>query len=221
MKYASVNPYNNQLIKEFSLDAFPDLSIFQKAFQSWKKNSVEERGEYLKKIAALLEKNKEQYAELITLEMGKPLREAEYELNKTLTAFDYYITNTPKFLQNEEVKSNASKSYISFEPLGIIFSIMPWNFPFWQVFRFAIPTLISGNVTILKHAPSVPQCALAIQNLFTEAGVPENIFRNYFLSNEDAGKLIATLIVERQIQKLKYRLEQSSAQEEDTNEEKW
>jgi len=191
MKYATVNPYNNELIKEFPLDAFPDLSISQNAFSVWKKLSVEQRGTELRKVAALLERNKKQYAELITLEMGKPLREAEYELNKTLTAFDYYIENAPKFLQNEIVKSNASRSYISFEPLGIIFSIMPWNFPFWQVFRFAIPTLISGNVTILKHAPSVPQCALAIQNLFEEAGITQNIFRNYFLSNEDAGKLIA------------------------------
>ena len=191
MKYATVNPCNNELIKEFPLDAFPDLNISVEAFKVWKKLTVEERGVQLKKVALLLEKNKKHYAELITLEMGKPLREAEYELNKTLSAFDYYIENAPKFLQNEMVQSNASKSYISFEPLGIIFSVMPWNFPFWQVFRFAVPTLISGNVSILKHAPCVPQCALAIQNLFEEAGVTKNIFRNYFLSNEDASKLIA------------------------------
>ncbi len=191
MKYATVNPVNNQLVKEFDLDDFPDLSVSQEAFKIWRNLSVEERGTQLRKVAVLLEKNKKHYAELITLEMGKPLREAEYELSKTLTAFDYYIENAPKFLQNENVKSNASKSYISFEPLGIIFSIMPWNFPFWQVFRFAVPTLISGNVTVLKHAPNVPQCALAIQKLFDEAGVPKNIFKNYFLSNEDAGKVIA------------------------------
>lgn len=191
MKYATINPCNNELIKEFPLDGFPDLNISLEAFNSWKRLSVEERGAQLKKVAELLEKNKKRYAQLITLEMGKPLREAEYELSKVLTAFDYYITNAPKLLQPEPVQSNAGKSYINFEPLGIIFSVMPWNFPFWQVFRFAVPTLISGNVTILKHAPSVPQCALAIQELFQEAGAPANIFRNYFLSNEDAGKVIA------------------------------
>jgi succinate-semialdehyde dehydrogenase/glutarate-semialdehyde dehydrogenase len=191
MKYATINPVNNQVVKEFALDKYPDLNISVNAFNAWRKLTVEERGVHLRKIAALLEKKKTEFAALITLEMGKPLREAEYELNKTLTAFEYYITNAPAFLKNEMVKSNASKSYISFEPLGIIFSIMPWNFPFWQVFRFAIPTLISGNVSILKHAPNVPQCAMAIQQLFDEADVPRNIFRNYFLTNEDAGKLIA------------------------------
>jgi succinate-semialdehyde dehydrogenase/glutarate-semialdehyde dehydrogenase len=195
MKYATINPSNNQVVKEFPLDDYPDLNLSVEAFYTWRKYSVEKRGENLKHIAELLKKNKKEYAELITMEMGKPLREAEYELNKTLSAFEYYITHATGFLKNEMVKSNASKSYISFEPLGIILSIMPWNFPFWQVFRFAIPTLISGNVTILKHAPNVPQCALAIQALFDKADVPKNIFRNYFLSNEDAGKLIADPMV--------------------------
>lgn len=190
MNYTSISPFNNQVLKEFEFSPYPDLSLSLNSFNVWKKLSVEERGAQLLKVADLLENNKKKYAELITLEMGKPLREAEYELNKTITAFDYYIENAPKFLKDEEVKSNASKSYISFQPLGIILSIMPWNFPFWQVFRFAVPTLISGNVTILKHAPNVPQCALAIQELFDEAGITPNIFRNYFLTNDDAGKLI-------------------------------
>ncbi|HLP50792.1 MAG TPA: NAD-dependent succinate-semialdehyde dehydrogenase [Chitinophagales bacterium] len=191
MKYATINPVNNELIKEFPLDSFPDLDVSQQAFKKWKKLSVEERGAHLKKVAELLEKNKAEYARLITLEMGKPLKEAEYEIAKTLTAFDYYIANAPAFLKNESAKSNASKSYISFEPLGIIFSVMPWNFPFWQVFRFAVPTLMAGNVSILKHAQCVPQCALAIQQLFFDAGVPDNIFRSYFLSREDAAAVIA------------------------------
>jgi succinate-semialdehyde dehydrogenase/glutarate-semialdehyde dehydrogenase len=191
MKYATVNPVNNQLIKEFPFDSFPDLDVSQTAFKVWKKLSVEERGQQLKKVASVIEKNKKQYAELITLEMGKPVKEAEYEISKTLTAFDYYIANAPAFLKPVEVKSNATKSYVAFQPLGIIFSIMPWNFPFWQVFRFAVPTLISGNVTILKHAPSVPQCAQAIEDLFKEAGITPDIFRNYFLTNDDAAKVIA------------------------------
>jgi succinate-semialdehyde dehydrogenase/glutarate-semialdehyde dehydrogenase len=191
MNYATINPYNNQLIKEFPFDSFPDLTVSQKAFQLWRKLSIAERAFYLKKVAILLEKRKEEYAKLITLEMGKPLRESLYELNKTIVTFDYYIENAERFLANEEVGSNASKSYIRFEPLGIIFSIMPWNFPFWQVFRFAIPTLIAGNVSILKHATNVPQCAAAIASLFEETGFPIGIFRNYFLTNEDAARLIA------------------------------
>src|ERR1043165_3998551 len=191
MKYATVNPVTNQLIKEFPFASFPDLDVSQTAFKVWKKLSVEERGQQLKKVASVIEKNKKQYAELITLEMGKPVKEAEYEISKTLTAFDYYIANAPAFLKPVEVKSNATKSYVAFQPLGIIFSIMPWNFPFWQVFRFAVPTLISGNVTILKHAPSVPQCAQAIEDLFKEAGITPDIFRNYFLTNDDAAKVIA------------------------------
>lgn len=191
MKYATVNPCNNELLKEFPFSSYPDIEVSTKAFHLWRKLSVEDRGRQLKKVAGLLEKNKAAYARLITLEMGKPLREAEYEINKTISAFDYYIENAPEFLAPETVASNASKSYIRFEPTGIIFSIMPWNFPFWQVFRFAIPTLIAGNVTILKHAPNVPQCALAIENLFKEAGFAEGVFRNYFLTNDDAAKLIA------------------------------
>jgi len=191
MKYATINPVNNQTIKEFEFDAFPDLDFSLKAFHRWRKLSVNERGVYLGKVADVLERNKKKYAELITHEMGKPLSEAEYEINKVLSAFDYYIKNAAHFLKDEPVQTNASKSYIRFEPLGIIFSVMPWNFPFWQVFRFAIPTLISGNVSILKHSPNVPQCAKAIGDIFVEAGVPDGVFKNYFLTNDDAGKLIA------------------------------
>jgi succinate-semialdehyde dehydrogenase/glutarate-semialdehyde dehydrogenase len=191
MKYATVNPCNNEMLKEFPFSTYPDLDVSSRAFQLWRKLSVEERGKQLNKVAELLEKNKAEYARLITLEMGKPLREAEYEINKTISTFDYYINNAPAFLQAQVIPSNASKSYVLFEPMGIIFSIMPWNFPFWQVFRFAIPTLIAGNVTILKHAPNVPQCALAIENLFKEAGFAEGIFRNLFFNNDDAGRLIA------------------------------
>ena len=191
MKYATVNPVNNETLKEFELDAFPDLDLSTQAFHIWRKLTVTERGAHLQRVANVLEKGKKKYAELITLEMGKPISEAEYEINKVLSGFEYYIKNSPRFLQDEMVQTNASKSYIRFEPLGIIFSIMPWNFPFWQVFRFAIPTLMAGNVSILKHSPNVPQCSKAIADIFVEAGLPNGIFKNYFLTNEDAGKLIA------------------------------
>ncbi len=191
MKYATINPLNNITILEFEYDTFPDLDISVNAFNLWRKLTVEERGIHMKRVAAIIEKNKKEYAKLITLEMGKTTSEAEYEINKVLTGFDYYIKNSPRFLQDEAVQTNASKSYIRFDPMGIIFSIMPWNFPFWQVFRFAIPTLMAGNVSILKHSPNVPQCARAIADIFNQAGLPDGVFSNYFLSNEDAGKLIA------------------------------
>jgi succinate-semialdehyde dehydrogenase / glutarate-semialdehyde dehydrogenase len=191
MKYATINPVNNQLVKEFELDDFPDLSLSINAYHQWRRLTVNERGAQMKRVADILEKGKKKYAELITLEMGKPIGEAEYEINKVLSGFDYYIKNSAGFLKDEMVVTNASKSYIRFEPLGIIFSIMPWNFPFWQVFRFAIPTLMSGNVSILKHSPNVPQCSKAIEDIFTEAGVMDGVFKNYYLTNEDAGKLIA------------------------------
>ncbi|HWB65059.1 MAG TPA: aldehyde dehydrogenase family protein, partial [Chitinophagales bacterium] len=183
MKYATINPFNNETIREFAIQGFPDVNVSIKAFNQWRKLSVEERGAQLQKVAALIEKRKVEYAALITLEMGKPIGEAEYEMNKVLTAFNYYITHAPKFLKDEPVQTNASKSYIRFDPLGIIISVMPWNFPFWQVFRFGVPSLMAGNVTILKHAPSVPQCAAAIENLFHEAGLPDGVFKNYYLGH--------------------------------------
>lgn len=191
MKYATINPVNNETVKEFEFDSFPDLDISLKAYNQWRKLTATERGAQMQKVADILERGKKKYAELITLEMGKPIGEAEYEISKVLSGFDYYIKNAPVFLQDERVQTNASKSYIRFDPMGIIFSIMPWNFPFWQVFRFAIPTLMAGNVSILKHSPNVPQCAKAIGDIFTEAGLPDGVFKNYFLTNEDAGRIIA------------------------------
>jgi succinate-semialdehyde dehydrogenase/glutarate-semialdehyde dehydrogenase len=192
MKYQSINPYSGELIREFPFDPFPDMSISLAAYDKWRKLSIEQRGEQLKELANVLTSHKEEYARIITTEMGKPYREALYEINKVLTAFDYYIANAPAILQPEMVATAASKSYISFDPLGVIFSVMPWNFPFWQVFRFAVPALIAGNVTILKHAPSVSLCAEAIENAFKEAGIMEGVFRKFHLTNDDAAALIAS-----------------------------
>lgn len=191
MQYQSIDPYTGQIIRDFPIDAFPDLTRSKNAFNIWRKLSIEQRGEQLQKLANVIGNNKEEYARIITLEMGKPYKESLYEINKVLTAFDYYIAGAPDMLKKEMVKTNASKSYISFEPLGIIFSVMPWNFPFWQVFRFAVPSLMAGNVTILKHAPSVSMCAEAIEKAFADAGIMDGVFSKYYLTNEDAAALIA------------------------------
>ena len=192
MKYQSVNPFSGEVINEFPFDTFPDLAISLKAFEKWRKLTINERGIQLRKLADILSQRKDQYARIITLEMGKPYRESLYEINKVLTAFDYYIAQAPSMLGQEMVATAASKSYISFEPLGVIFSVMPWNFPFWQVFRFAVPSLIAGNVTILKHAPSVSLCAQAIEDAFRDAGIMDGVFRKFYLTNEDAAALIAS-----------------------------
>lgn len=191
MKYESRNPATGELLKAFDYSAFPDVSISEKAFNNWKLLPVEQRSQQLQKIASLLQSKKNELAEIITTEMGKPIREAIYEIEKSLTLFDYYHQHAASFLRPQTVASSASLSYYTYEPLGIIFCIMPWNFPFWQVLRFAIPAMYAGNVVILKHAPSVPQCALAIEQLFHDAGFEEGFFKNYFLTNEDASALIA------------------------------
>jgi succinate-semialdehyde dehydrogenase/glutarate-semialdehyde dehydrogenase len=170
--YQSISPFNQSILKKVDFDELPDLhqlSVYQKA---WAAIQIQERGVYLRKIADLIIERKKDFAELITAEMGKPLRESIYELDKTITAFDYYISNAPAFLQDKYVATSASKSYVTYAPLGILLSVMPWNFPFWQVFRFAVPSLMAGNTTILKHSPNVPQCAAAIAQLFQDADVP-------------------------------------------------
>jgi succinate-semialdehyde dehydrogenase/glutarate-semialdehyde dehydrogenase len=191
MKYESINPATLQVLKTFEFSPFPDLSVSKKALRHWSKLTVAQRNEQLQKFATLLKNKKDELARLITLEMGKLLRESEHEIEKSLTLFEYYATYAEKFLQPVYVSTNARESYYHFEPLGIIFCIMPWNFPFWQVLRFAVPALYAGNVIILKHAPSVPQCALSLEQLFSEAGFMEGIFSSYFLSNDDAARLIA------------------------------
>lgn len=191
MKYQSIDPYTGKVIRDFALDSFPDLTVSRDAFRQWRRLSIAARGAHMQRLAVVLQRNKDQYARLITQEMGKPLRESLYEIDKVLTAFDYYIAGAEQMLAPELVATNAAKSYIAFEPLGIIFSVMPWNFPFWQVFRFAVPSLMAGNVTILKHAPSVSGCAEAIEQAFAEAGMPHGTLLKYYLSNEDAAKLIA------------------------------
>jgi len=190
--YRSINPYTNELLKQFSFSSFPDIQRSVNAQKEWSAFNIKERGAFLRIIAENIQSKRDEFARLITAEMGKPIREAYYEIDKTLTAFEYYIPNAEQHLAKEFVQTNASKSYISFEPLGIILSIMPWNFPFWQVFRFAVPSLMAGNVTVLKHAPNVPQCAEAIHQLFQDERLPKNVLVNYCLSNQDVAKLIAT-----------------------------
>ncbi len=182
MPLTSINPATQQLIKEYpALNAnalTQKIDLAQKCFQNWRQSSMEVRSRFMTKVASVLKHNKNEYAQIITEEMGKTIKEALAEIEKCAWVCDYYAENAANFLEDEIIETDAQKSYACYRPLGIILAIMPWNFPFWQVFRFAAPALMAGNVGLLKHAPNVQGCANAIEKIFLKAGFPEGCFLN-------------------------------------------
>ncbi|MBL7994102.1 NAD-dependent succinate-semialdehyde dehydrogenase, partial [bacterium] len=162
----------------------------EKAFQVWSETSFVDRASFLHNVADILRSKKEQLGRLMSLEMGKPLIQATAEIEKCASVCDYYAQNGEKQLSDELIQTDATSSYITFRPSGAVLAIMPWNFPFWQVLRFAAPTLMAGNVCLLKHAPNVSGCAIVIKKLFDDAGFPEDVFQTLFLQPEDIAKLI-------------------------------
>lgn len=191
----SINPYTQKLITSYSpLNSDElDKSIQKTAqsFQVWKQFSFHERSVLFLKMAELLRKNQEKYAILISTEMGKIIRESRAEIEKCAWLCEYYAENTEDLLSKEYIKSDASKSYVQFDPMGIVYAIMPWNFPFWQVLRAAVPTIMAGNTMVLKHAPNVMGCATAIENLFIKSGFPKNAFTNLIIPIEISEQVIA------------------------------
>ncbi|MDQ5987583.1 MAG: succinate-semialdehyde dehydrogenase / glutarate-semialdehyde dehydrogenase [Syntrophus sp. SKADARSKE-3] len=194
MKIQSINPYTEQVINEFELMTKSQLDsqakMSRKAFPAWRDKPVGERAKLVKKLGDHLRENKTIYAELMTREMGKAIKESRGEIEKCAWLCDYYAENAALFLAPEEIKTEAKKSYITFAPLGVVLAIMPWNFPFWQVFRFGIPALCAGNVILLKHAPSVFGTALSIEDAFKAAGFPDNIFKTLLIDEQTAHTLI-------------------------------
>ncbi len=190
----SINPSNgNQIAAYLEMDFDVTSSIVDKAheqFIDWRKTSFEFRASKIRSAAAILRKRKEEFAKLMTLEMGKPIVQARAEVEKCAWVCDYYADNAEKFLTDEIVETDAQKSFISFQPIGVVLAVMPWNFPFWQVFRFAAPTLMAGNAAILKHASNVSGCALAIENIFNEAGFPSGLFRTILVSSKNIEPII-------------------------------
>ncbi len=173
----SINPANLQIIKTYTRKCQPSevnsiIDLTNSAFEEWKDTSFDHRSKLMMKAADVLRKNKEEYSKLMTLEMGKPISQSRAEVEKCAWVCEYYAENAEKFLADELIQTDASKSFVSFQPLGIVLAVMPWNFPFWQVFRFAAPGLMAGNAGILKHASNVSGCALAIEEVFREAGFP-------------------------------------------------
>ncbi|MBZ5496704.1 MAG: NAD-dependent succinate-semialdehyde dehydrogenase [Acidobacteriia bacterium] len=177
----SINPATEEVLKSFQIHSKEDidqaLQDASQSFRSWRRTPFEERAALMRRAAAGLRGHGARLAALMTAEMGKPIVEAEAEVEKCAWNCDYYAENSQRFLQDESRASNAAESYIQYTPLGVVLAIMPWNFPFWQVFRFAAPALMAGNAAVLKHASNVPQCALAIEEVFREAGFPAGVFR--------------------------------------------
>lgn len=160
------------------------------AYENWKQTDLSHRSDLMRKAASTLRKHKARYAAIMTEEMGKTLSDSEAEVEKCAWVCDYYAENASEFLKDELVETDASKSYVSHLPLGIVLAIMPWNYPFWQVFRFAAPALMAGNAAILKHAPNVPGCAEAIESVFEEAGFPKHLFSNLYIDNDQTTQVI-------------------------------
>ncbi len=191
----SENPYTGELLQEYSELTLDEIEkkVQQAhiAFKEWKNTSFQTRAALLKKSAAILRKNKDELAALITHEMGKVIRESESEVQKSAWVCEYYAEHGEEFLSDQNLEVSSGRSKLVYDPLGPILGIMPWNFPFYQVFRFAPPTLMAGNVAMLKHASNVPGCALAIEEIFKEAGFPDGVFTTLLVRADAAGDLIA------------------------------
>ncbi|MGW1456420.1 NAD-dependent succinate-semialdehyde dehydrogenase [Salegentibacter agarivorans] len=195
MEFYSTNPYNGEQVGKYKTkteeETIEVLNNSGKAFKEWKKTSLSYRTDLLKKAGQVLRDNIEEYARMITQEMGKPISESRAEVNKCAWVCDYYAENAEEFLASEEIKTDATHSYVRHDPLGSVFAIMPWNFPFWQVFRFAAPTLTAGNTGILKHAPNVFGCAIKIEEVFEKAGYPKGVFQNLIVHHDQTEMIIA------------------------------
>ncbi|HLV91855.1 MAG TPA: NAD-dependent succinate-semialdehyde dehydrogenase [Aequorivita sp.] len=190
----SKNPYTGKEVKTFknhtSQEVLDSIDLADKRFYSWRETSFTQRKKLMLSVASELRSNKVNYAETMTLEMGKPIFQAIAEVEKCAWVCEYYAENAEKQLQTEEIETEADKSYVKYEPLGVILAVMPWNYPYWQVFRFAVPALMAGNVAILKHASNVFGCALNIESVFKKAGFPEHCFTTLLVGSDSVEKII-------------------------------
>lgn len=200
MPLASVNPANGQLLASYPewdegqlIDA---LERTYGAWRNWRHTDFDHRAERMQAAAAQLRKGADEYARLIASEMGKPVREARAEVEKCAIGCEYYSVWARHFLQEEPVESDAERSYVTYQPLGTLLAVMPWNFPFWQVFRAAAPALMAGNAVVLKHASNVPRIALALERLFRDAGFPESLFTTLMISADQVSGIIASPFIQ-------------------------
>lgn len=196
MPYVSLNPATGEVLQQFPgfdrarlADTLQQVAAAQ---PDWAALSFAERGAYLRRIAHCLLLNRERYAGLITLEMGKLRREAIAEVEKSALVCNFYADEAERQLAPQVMPSDASHSYVLYQPLGVLLGVMPWNYPFWQVFRYVAPALMAGNACVLKHASNVPQCALEIERICRDAGLPDNIFRTLLIDSAQVAEAIAS-----------------------------
>jgi succinate-semialdehyde dehydrogenase/glutarate-semialdehyde dehydrogenase len=194
MAIATINPATGEVIKKFSAltDAQVDEKITKasRTFQSFRKTSLTDRARWMARAGEILETEKEPIGRLMTLEMGKTLGSAIAEAEKCALGCRYYAEHGAKFVADEVIATAASKSFIRYQPLGIVLAVMPWNFPFWQVFRFIAPGLMAGNVGLLKHSSNVPQCALKIEDILLRAGFPEGVFQTLLIGSSQVDRIL-------------------------------
>ena len=190
----TINPFTLKDIKTYPIQSKKEvmeaLNKSDKAFEDWKLIEIEEKTDLLYRVAEILEAKKEDFSLLMTREMGKPITESVAEIEKCISLCEFYAANAEDFLSDEIIETEAHESFISYDPLGTILAVMPWNYPFWQVFRFALPNLTAGNTVLLKHASNVTGCSLAIQDIFTEAGYPKDVFQSLVAPHETIEELI-------------------------------
>lgn len=195
MAIATINPTTGETLKTFEPlkngEIAAKLDVAGKAFGKYRQTSFIERSHWLLQAATILDQEKADFGKLMTLEMGKPLKAAIAEVEKCALVCRYYAENAPSFLADVTIKTDASHSFVKYQPLGVILAVMPWNFPFWQVFRFAAPALMAGNVGLLKHASNVPQCALAIEDILNRAGFPRGVFQTLLIGAAQVADLMA------------------------------
>src|SRR5438874_2846080 len=195
MSIQTINPTTGEVLETF--EPYSEQQINQaldqahQAFLQWRTVSFAERGKHLHSVASYLRDRKTELARIAVLEMGKSITEAEAEVEKCAWSCDYFAEYAEKFLADENIASNATESYVAFRPLGVILAVMPWNFPYWQVFRFAAPALMAGNTAVLKHASNVSRVALEIERIMQEAGLPRGVLRTVLVPGSETSKLIA------------------------------
>ncbi len=199
MAMEAINPVDGSLIRRYE-EATPQevqgsVRMAHRAFQDWRRTPFPHRAELMRKAAGILRSRAREFGKLMTLEMGKPISGAVSEAEKCAWVCEYYADHGETILANRAAKTDASRSFVTFRPLGVVLAVMPWNFPFWQVFRFAAPNLMAGNAGLLKHASNVPGCALAIQEIFREAGFPEGLFRTLMIPGSRVDAVIENPLV--------------------------
>src|SRR4051794_26974275 len=191
---ASINPASGEILKKFEEwgDSEVELRLqrAEAAYRGYRRSSFSDRRQWLGAAAEILERERDALGSIMTLEMGKPIGAARAEAAKCATACRYYVEHGERLLADETIEAGAGRSFIRYQPTGPVLAVMPWNFPFWQVFRFAAPALMAGNVGLLKHASNVPQCALAIEEVIRRAGFPDDVFQTLLIGSSQVGRVL-------------------------------